>query len=110
MPCTSPSPSSTPFCWDQHSKLLPTVAGITSSKVAVWTVEEVIEFIQGLPGCKEHVHTFRDEEACDYAVICAVLLVCHETPVRRVPVELGLRAQERVGVCERKSITICWNH
>uniref|UniRef100_A0A4W5NSW5 L3MBTL histone methyl-lysine binding protein 3 n=1 Tax=Hucho hucho TaxID=62062 RepID=A0A4W5NSW5_9TELE len=62
MPCTSPSRSSTPFCWDQHSKLLPTVAGITSSKVAVWTVEEVIEFIQGLPGCKEHVHTFRDEQ------------------------------------------------
>uniref|UniRef100_A0A4W5KD93 L3MBTL histone methyl-lysine binding protein 3 n=1 Tax=Hucho hucho TaxID=62062 RepID=A0A4W5KD93_9TELE len=62
MPCTSPSPSSSPFCWDQHSKLLPTVAGITSSKVASWTVEEVIEFIQGLPGCKEHVHTFRDEQ------------------------------------------------
>uniref|UniRef100_A0AAY5K3L9 SAM domain-containing protein n=1 Tax=Esox lucius TaxID=8010 RepID=A0AAY5K3L9_ESOLU len=61
MPCTSPSPGSAPFCWDQHSKLLPTVAGITSSKVAAWTVEEVIEFIQGLPGCKEHVRTFRDE-------------------------------------------------
>ncbi|KAL0967373.1 hypothetical protein UPYG_G00251420 [Umbra pygmaea] len=61
MPSTLPSPGATPFCWDQHSKLLPTVAGITSSKVAAWTVEEVIEFIQGLPGCKEHVRTFRDE-------------------------------------------------
>ena len=100
MPCTSPSPSSSPFCWDQHSKLLPTVAGVTSSKVASWTVEEVmddlhcrynvaccamtvlfiwitilsmmsnvlqvIEFIQGLPGCREHVHTFRDEVQFQY--------------------------------------------
>ncbi|XP_036406188.1 lethal(3)malignant brain tumor-like protein 3 [Megalops cyprinoides] len=61
MPCNSPSPSM-PFCWDQHSKLLPSVAGITASKVAGWTVEEVIEFIQGLPGCKEQVRTFREEQ------------------------------------------------
>ncbi|KTG40056.1 hypothetical protein cypCar_00002498 [Cyprinus carpio] len=60
MPCSSPSPSM-PHCWDQHSKLLPTVAGITASKVAVWSVDEVIEFIQGLPGCKEQVRTFREE-------------------------------------------------
>uniref|UniRef100_A0A8C2ITC5 L3MBTL histone methyl-lysine binding protein 3 n=1 Tax=Cyprinus carpio TaxID=7962 RepID=A0A8C2ITC5_CYPCA len=40
MPCSSPSPSM-PHCWDQHSKLLPTVAGITASKVAVWSVDEV---------------------------------------------------------------------
>uniref|UniRef100_A0A8C1IUY5 L3MBTL histone methyl-lysine binding protein 3 n=1 Tax=Cyprinus carpio TaxID=7962 RepID=A0A8C1IUY5_CYPCA len=61
MPCSSPSPSM-PHCWDQHSKLLPTVAGITASKVAVWSVDEVIEFIQGLPGCKEQVRTFREEQ------------------------------------------------
>uniref|UniRef100_A0A8C9TUV1 L3MBTL histone methyl-lysine binding protein 3 n=1 Tax=Scleropages formosus TaxID=113540 RepID=A0A8C9TUV1_SCLFO len=36
----SPS-ASAPFCWDQHSKLLPTVAGITASKVAEWSVEQV---------------------------------------------------------------------
>uniref|UniRef100_A0A672MDK7 SAM domain-containing protein n=1 Tax=Sinocyclocheilus grahami TaxID=75366 RepID=A0A672MDK7_SINGR len=60
MPCSSPSPSM-PHCWDQHSKLLPTVAGITASKVAAWSVDEVIEFIQGLPGCKEQVRTFREE-------------------------------------------------
>lgn len=40
MPCSSPSPSM-PHCWDQHSKLLPTVAGITASKVAAWSVDEV---------------------------------------------------------------------
>uniref|UniRef100_A0A8C9W481 L3MBTL histone methyl-lysine binding protein 3 n=1 Tax=Scleropages formosus TaxID=113540 RepID=A0A8C9W481_SCLFO len=40
MPCSSPS-ASAPFCWDQHSKLLPTVAGITASKVAEWSVEQV---------------------------------------------------------------------
>uniref|UniRef100_A0A673JJD8 Lethal(3)malignant brain tumor-like protein 3 n=1 Tax=Sinocyclocheilus rhinocerous TaxID=307959 RepID=A0A673JJD8_9TELE len=61
MPCSSPSPSM-PHCWDQHSKLLPTVAGITASKVAAWSVNEVIEFIQGLPGCKEQVCTFREEQ------------------------------------------------
>uniref|UniRef100_A0A8C2AGB1 L3MBTL histone methyl-lysine binding protein 3 n=1 Tax=Cyprinus carpio TaxID=7962 RepID=A0A8C2AGB1_CYPCA len=61
MPCSSPSPSM-PHCWDQHSKLLPTVAGITASKVAAWSVDEVIEFIQGLPGCKEQVRTFREEQ------------------------------------------------
>lgn len=62
-PSHSPSPSpSMPFCWDQHSKLLPTVEGITASKVAAWTVEQVTEFIQGLPGCKEHIRTFREEQ------------------------------------------------
>ncbi|XP_056115226.1 lethal(3)malignant brain tumor-like protein 3 isoform X1 [Rhinichthys klamathensis goyatoka] len=61
MPCSSPSPSM-PHCWDQHSKLLPTVAGITAGKVAAWSVDEVIEFIQGLPGCKEQVRTFREEQ------------------------------------------------
>ncbi|XP_062323841.1 lethal(3)malignant brain tumor-like protein 3 isoform X2 [Osmerus eperlanus] len=62
-PSLSPTPSpSMPFCWDQHSKLLPTVEGITASKVAAWTVEQVSEFIQGLPGCKEHIRTFREEQ------------------------------------------------
>ncbi|KAG5846683.1 hypothetical protein ANANG_G00117580 [Anguilla anguilla] len=61
MPCTSPSPSA-PFCWDQHSKLLPSVAGITASKVAGWSVEEVTAFIQGLPGCKDQVRMFREEQ------------------------------------------------
>ncbi|XP_051780177.1 lethal(3)malignant brain tumor-like protein 3 [Erpetoichthys calabaricus] len=61
MPSTSPLPSS-PLCWEQHSKLLPSVAGITASKVAQWTVEEVTEFIQHLPGCREQVKTFREEQ------------------------------------------------
>ncbi|XP_053497899.1 lethal(3)malignant brain tumor-like protein 3 isoform X1 [Ictalurus furcatus] len=61
MPCSAPSPSM-PHCWDQHSKLLPSVAGITASRVATWSVEQVTEFIQGLPGCKEQVHTFKEEQ------------------------------------------------
>ncbi|XP_052379490.1 lethal(3)malignant brain tumor-like protein 3 isoform X2 [Oncorhynchus keta] len=85
MPCTSPSPSSSPFCWDQHSKLLPTVAGITSSKVASWTVEEVIEFIQGLPGCREHVYTFRDEQIDGEAF----LLLTQVDLVRIMSIKLG---------------------
>ncbi|XP_035385119.1 lethal(3)malignant brain tumor-like protein 3 isoform X1 [Electrophorus electricus] len=61
MPCSTPSPSR-PHCWDQHSKLLPSVAGITASTVATWSVEEVTQFIQRLPGCREQVHTFREEQ------------------------------------------------
>uniref|UniRef100_A0AAR2JF78 SAM domain-containing protein n=1 Tax=Pygocentrus nattereri TaxID=42514 RepID=A0AAR2JF78_PYGNA len=61
MPCSTPNPSM-PHCWDQHSKLLPSVAGITASKVATWSVEQVSEFIQGLPGCREQVRTFREEQ------------------------------------------------
>ncbi|KAK6489089.1 lethal(3)malignant brain tumor-like protein 3 isoform X1 [Huso huso] len=61
MPSTSPLPS-LPLCWEQHSKLLPSVPGITASKVAQWTVQEVSEFIQGLPGCNEQVITFREQQ------------------------------------------------
>ncbi|XP_037393739.1 lethal(3)malignant brain tumor-like protein 3 isoform X2 [Pygocentrus nattereri] len=67
MPCSTPNPSM-PHCWDQHSKLLPSVAGITASKVATWSVEQVSEFIQGLPGCREQVRTFR-EEVMNYASV-----------------------------------------
>ncbi|KAF4091986.1 hypothetical protein AMELA_G00015880 [Ameiurus melas] len=42
MPCSAPSPSM-PHCWDQHSKLLPSVAGITASRVATWSVEQQID-------------------------------------------------------------------
>ncbi|XP_056620980.1 lethal(3)malignant brain tumor-like protein 3 isoform X3 [Triplophysa dalaica] len=61
MPCSGSSPSM-PQCWDQHGKLLPSVAGITASKVSAWSVDEVMEFIRGLPGCMEQVRTFREEQ------------------------------------------------
>ncbi|XP_072355313.1 lethal(3)malignant brain tumor-like protein 3 [Scyliorhinus torazame] len=61
MSSTSTVPS-LPLCWEQHSKLLPGVAGITARKVAKWTIEEVSEFILSLPGCEEQAKAFRHEQ------------------------------------------------
>ncbi|KAB5517065.1 hypothetical protein PHYPO_G00185170 [Pangasianodon hypophthalmus] len=84
MPCSTPSPSM-PHCWDQHSKLLPSVAGITASRVATWSVEQVTEFIQGLPGCKEQVHTFREEQIDGEAF----LLLTQTDLVKILSIKLG---------------------
>uniref|UniRef100_M3XK70 L3MBTL histone methyl-lysine binding protein 3 n=2 Tax=Latimeria chalumnae TaxID=7897 RepID=M3XK70_LATCH len=61
MSSTPPLPS-LPLCWEQQSKLLPNVAGITASRVSKWSVDEVSEFIQTLPGCEEQAKAFRDEQ------------------------------------------------
>uniref|UniRef100_A0A8B9LQE3 L3MBTL histone methyl-lysine binding protein 3 n=1 Tax=Astyanax mexicanus TaxID=7994 RepID=A0A8B9LQE3_ASTMX len=74
-----------PQCWDQHSKLLPSVAGITASKVATWSVEEVTEFIQGLPGCREQVRTFREEQIDGEAF----LLLTQTDLVKILSIKLG---------------------
>ncbi|KAI1231312.1 hypothetical protein IHE44_0008254 [Lamprotornis superbus] len=47
--------------WEQHCRLLPEVSGLTAKQVAKWTVEEVVSFIQRLPGCKEQASVFREE-------------------------------------------------
>ncbi|XP_058249623.1 lethal(3)malignant brain tumor-like protein 3 isoform X2 [Hemibagrus wyckioides] len=84
MPCSVPSPSM-PHCWDQHSKLLPSVVGITASKVSTWSVEQVMEFIQGLQGCKEQVHTFREEQIDGEAF----LLLTQTDLVKILSIKLG---------------------
>uniref|UniRef100_A0A8C5UG48 SAM domain-containing protein n=1 Tax=Malurus cyaneus samueli TaxID=2593467 RepID=A0A8C5UG48_9PASS len=48
--------------WEQHCRLLPEVSGLTAKQVAKWTVEEVVTFIQRLPGCKEQASVFREEQ------------------------------------------------
>ncbi|NXX50511.1 LMBL1 protein, partial [Tricholaema leucomelas] len=48
--------------WEKHCKILPEVSGLTTKHVAKWTVEEVVSFIQRLPGCKEHASVFREEQ------------------------------------------------
>ncbi|XP_031988091.1 lethal(3)malignant brain tumor-like protein 4 isoform X4 [Corvus moneduloides] len=48
--------------WEQHCRLLPEVSGLTAKQVAKWTVEEVVSFIQRLPGCKEQASVFREEQ------------------------------------------------
>nr|XP_021153212.1 lethal(3)malignant brain tumor-like protein 4 isoform X3 [Columba livia] len=50
------------LCWEQHCKLLPEVSGLTAKHVAKWSVEEVVSFIQRLPGCKEQASVFREEQ------------------------------------------------
>nr|XP_006112075.1 lethal(3)malignant brain tumor-like protein 3 isoform X3 [Pelodiscus sinensis]XP_025043601.1 lethal(3)malignant brain tumor-like protein 3 isoform X3 [Pelodiscus sinensis] len=62
-----PSLSSSPthrlhLCWEQHCRLLPEVSGLTARSVAKWTVEEVANFVQRLPGCKEQASVFREEQ------------------------------------------------
>ncbi|XP_048872287.1 lethal(3)malignant brain tumor-like protein 4 isoform X3 [Brienomyrus brachyistius] len=51
-----------PLCWEQHCKLLPGVVGVPASSVAQWTVEEVSEFIQSLPGCEEQAKQIKQEQ------------------------------------------------
>ncbi|XP_042295680.1 lethal(3)malignant brain tumor-like protein 4 isoform X2 [Sceloporus undulatus] len=50
------------LCWEQHCKLLPEVSGLTAKNVAKWSVEEVVGFIQRLPGCKDQAPLFRQEQ------------------------------------------------
>ncbi|XP_074782320.1 lethal(3)malignant brain tumor-like protein 3 isoform X3 [Athene noctua] len=50
------------FSWEKHCKLLPEVVGLTAKHVAKWTVEEVVNFIQRLPGCKEQASVFKEEQ------------------------------------------------
>ncbi|XP_019478370.1 lethal(3)malignant brain tumor-like protein 4 isoform X1 [Meleagris gallopavo] len=50
------------LCWEQHCRLLPEVSGLTAKHVSKWTVEEVVNFIQRLPGCKEQAAVFREEQ------------------------------------------------
>uniref|UniRef100_A0A8C6ZP97 SAM domain-containing protein n=1 Tax=Nothoprocta perdicaria TaxID=30464 RepID=A0A8C6ZP97_NOTPE len=63
MPSLASSPSRRlQLCWEQHCRLLPAVSGLTAKDVAAWSVEEVANFIQRLPGCKEQAPIFRDEQ------------------------------------------------
>ncbi|XP_044290747.1 lethal(3)malignant brain tumor-like protein 3 isoform X2 [Varanus komodoensis] len=50
------------LCWEQHCKLLPEVSGLTAKNVAKWSVEEVVGFVQRLPGCKDQAALFRQEQ------------------------------------------------
>ncbi|XP_059501826.1 lethal(3)malignant brain tumor-like protein 4 isoform X2 [Stegostoma tigrinum] len=51
-----------PFCWEQHCKLLPGVVNFRASKVSQWSIDEVANFVQTLPGCKEQAKTFKEEQ------------------------------------------------
>lgn len=80
--CPVPSP---PLCWEQHSKLLPGVAGITARKVAKWTIDEVSEFILSLPGCEEQAKAFKHEQIDGEAF----LLLTQTDIVKIMSIKLG---------------------
>ncbi|KAG8236439.1 hypothetical protein J437_LFUL016966 [Ladona fulva] len=55
----------TPLCWDRHSRLLyPYVNGDTlpGREASRWTRDEVVKFVENIPGCKERAKVFRDEQ------------------------------------------------
>ncbi|XP_062847313.1 lethal(3)malignant brain tumor-like protein 4 isoform X2 [Trichomycterus rosablanca] len=74
-----------PLCWEQHCKLLPGVAGVQSSLVAHWTVDEVADFIHSLPGCEEQAKQFREEQIDGKAF----LLLTQRDIVKIMSVKLG---------------------
>ncbi|NXY87497.1 LMBL1 protein, partial [Alcedo cyanopectus] len=73
------------LCWEKHCKLLPEVLGLTAKDVAKWTVEEVVNFIQSLPGCKEQASVFQEEQIDGEAF----LLLNQNDIVKILKVKLG---------------------
>ncbi|KAK6188158.1 hypothetical protein SNE40_004401 [Patella caerulea] len=58
-----PNPSrDLPLCWEQHSKLLPGVDQLQSNDISKWTLTDVANFIQTLPGCENHGSKFVEEQ------------------------------------------------
>ncbi|XP_078254362.1 lethal(3)malignant brain tumor-like protein 4 isoform X2 [Rhinoraja longicauda] len=51
-----------PLCWEQHCKLLPSVVNFQASKVSKWSIDEVADFVQTLPGCEEQAKIFKEEQ------------------------------------------------
>uniref|UniRef100_UPI00398ECFA4 lethal(3)malignant brain tumor-like protein 4 isoform X2 n=1 Tax=Pristiophorus japonicus TaxID=55135 RepID=UPI00398ECFA4 len=51
-----------PLCWEQHCKLLPGVVNFQASKVSKWSIDEVANFVQTLPGCEEQAKMFKEEQ------------------------------------------------
>lgn len=73
------------LCWDQHRKLLPSVKSEEGRGVQEWTVQQVSEFIQSLPGCEDQAQHFRDQEIDGRAF----LLLTQRDIVRILSIKLG---------------------
>ncbi|XP_026148520.1 lethal(3)malignant brain tumor-like protein 4 isoform X2 [Mastacembelus armatus] len=73
------------LCWEQHRKLLPAVTGVHADTVQHWTVQQVSDFIQSLPGCEEQAKQFRDEQIDGRAF----LLLTQQDIVRIMSIKLG---------------------
>ncbi|XP_064183816.1 lethal(3)malignant brain tumor-like protein 4 isoform X3 [Anguilla rostrata] len=73
------------LCWDKHCKLLPEVLGLTARQVAQWSTDEVASFVRGLPGCRDHAVTFRNEQIDGEAF----LLLTQADIVKILSIKLG---------------------
>uniref|UniRef100_A0A3Q1IJI2 SAM domain-containing protein n=1 Tax=Anabas testudineus TaxID=64144 RepID=A0A3Q1IJI2_ANATE len=73
------------LCWEQHRKLLPGVTGVHAETVQHWSVQEVSDFIESLPGCEEQGKQFRDEQIDGRAF----LLLTQRDIVRIMSIKLG---------------------
>nr|XP_033811306.1 lethal(3)malignant brain tumor-like protein 3 isoform X2 [Geotrypetes seraphini] len=86
MSSLSPNPTHrVHLCWEQHCRLLPEVSGFTARNVSKWTVEEVANFVQRLPGCKEQAAIFKDEQIDGEAF----LLLTQTDIVKILSIKLG---------------------
>lgn len=74
-----------PLCWEQHCKLLPGLEGLSASNVALWSTEQVCEFVHSLPGCEEQAKQFLDEQIDGRAF----LLLTQRDIVRIMSIKLG---------------------
>uniref|UniRef100_A0A3Q3BV27 L3MBTL histone methyl-lysine binding protein 4 n=1 Tax=Haplochromis burtoni TaxID=8153 RepID=A0A3Q3BV27_HAPBU len=73
------------LCWEQHRKLLPGVAGVHAETVQHWSVQQVSDFIESLPGCEEQAKQFRDEQIDGRAF----LLLTQRDIIRIMSIKLG---------------------
>ncbi|XP_007576359.1 lethal(3)malignant brain tumor-like protein 4 isoform X2 [Poecilia formosa] len=73
------------LCWEQHRKLLPGVARFHADAVRCWTVQQVSDFVESLPGCEDQAQQFRDEQIDGRAF----LLLTQRDIVRIMSIKLG---------------------
>ncbi|XP_008400397.1 lethal(3)malignant brain tumor-like protein 4 isoform X1 [Poecilia reticulata] len=73
------------LCWEQHRKLLPGVARFHADAVRRWTVQQVSDFVESLPGCEDQAQQFRDEQIDGRAF----LLLTQRDIVRIMSIKLG---------------------
>ncbi|XP_068603864.1 lethal(3)malignant brain tumor-like protein 4 [Brachionichthys hirsutus] len=73
------------LCWEQHRKLLPGVAGVQAEAVRLWSVQQVSDFVESLPGCVDQAKQFREEQIDGRAF----LLLTQQDIVRIMSVKLG---------------------
>ncbi|XP_061821342.1 lethal(3)malignant brain tumor-like protein 4 [Nerophis lumbriciformis] len=79
-------PGSDPsLCWEQHRKLLPGVTGVHANAVRHWSVQQVSQFIESLPGCGDLAKKFSDEQIDGRSF----LLLTQRDIVRIMSIKLG---------------------